>query len=330
MGSGINNPSPLMLSIAIPTWNRATTLDKALDFLLPQVSEFKQHVQIVISDNASDDNTTEIINKHFLKYSSISFIHNKNEVNIGFFGNFKKCRELSTGKYLWILSDDDFVCNNIVFELINNLIEGEYSTIFLKNNFKSNSFIKSKRISTELLEKETYNLGLISSVIFLNDKSNDSLLFNKYLDSPFIGFIFMLNSFRFKSLTLTIEGECLYAANHVSSVTNFFDVFVNGMEDVINYFHFTDTSSMLIKRFRIQYLVKFLLPSYVLYKVQNKTHAADNKYNSIKIAEMSINKFYSDLIYYWLLFFPLIIIPKSLLLVGLKFYKYLKSYCYVS
>lgn len=324
MASGINNSYPLILSIAIPTWNRASTLDQALKFLLPQVYEFKQHIQIVISDNASDDNTAEIVNKHLLKYSSLFFIYNQNEVNIGFFGNFKKCRELSSGKYLWILSDDDFVCDNIVFEVINNLIKGDYSTIFLKNNFKLSCFIKTKLSSDELLVKESYNLGLISSVIFLNDKTNDSKLFMKYFDSPFIGFIFMLNSFNFKNLTLSVEGKCLYAANHASSVSNFFEVFVNGMEDVINYFHFSNTSSIIIKRFRIQYLVKFLLPSYILYKVYNKTSAEFKKYNSIKLVEKSISNFYSDLFYYWFLFFPLIVIPRPLLSVVLRFYRCFK------
>lgn len=326
MDSGINNPSLPILSIAIPTWNRASTMDKALEFLLPQVDEFKQYIEVVISDNASEDNTAEIVNKHMSKYPNIAHIYNKNEVNVGFFGNFKKCRELSTGKYLWILSDDDFVCDNILFELIENLSKGgEYATVFLKNNFRLNSIKKSELIAVELLEKETYNLGLISSVIFLNEKSNDKFLFDRYSQSPFIGFIFMLNSFSFKNLTLTVEGKCLLAANHVSSVTNFFDVFINGMEDVINYLSFTNTSAKIIKSFRKEYLRSFILPSYVLYKAEKERHFTDSKSISIKTVEECIKNRYSDLLYYWFLFFPFAIVPRSILAFALKFYQFLKN-----
>jgi glycosyltransferase involved in cell wall biosynthesis len=325
MESGINNVSPL-LTIAIPTWNRASTIDKALEFLLDQVDEFKQYIEVVISNNASEDNTDEIINAHMNNYPNITYIYNVNEVNIGFFGNFKKCRELATGKYLWILSDDDFVCAHVIHEIIDTLTKGnEYSTIFLKNDFKLNFFEKYELSCEKLLEKETYNIGLISSVIFLNEKMNDKFLFDRYYESPFIGFIFLLNSFVYQKNTLILHGKCLLAANHKSSVSDFFDVFINGMEQVIDYMYFMKFSNKIIKHFRNKYLCDFIRPSYILYKTEKEIHFSSREITPIEIIEERIKGKYSDLLYYWFSFFPFVLIPKIFLIVGLKFHRFLKS-----
>ena len=49
-----------LLTIAIPTYNGANTISNMLEILLPQCDE---RVEILISDNASTDNTKLIIDK---------------------------------------------------------------------------------------------------------------------------------------------------------------------------------------------------------------------------------------------------------------------------
>ena len=125
-----NNP---ILTIAIPTWNRAEILDKALAALLPQISSFKDSLEIVISDNASDDHTKQIIEQYSEQYSRLNIIHYTQSENTGYYGNFKKCRELSNGQYFWLLSDNDYVANGLIDYLINILKTKSPSFIFLKD-----------------------------------------------------------------------------------------------------------------------------------------------------------------------------------------------------
>lgn len=326
MEFGIDNSSPL-LTIAIPTWNRASSLDKALDHLLNQIEYFKKYIEVIISDNASSDNTSEIVNKHIALHPKMNIIHNRNIVNIHFYGNFKKCRELSSGKFMWLLSDDDFVCSHVVSELVENLKEKEdYAMIYLKNDISMNFFKKYIITGEQLIEKETYNIGLISSVIFLNDKENDKFLFNRYSNSPFIGFIFMLNSFNFKKSLLVLQGNCLLAANQESTANDFFEIFVNGMEHVIDYMRFINISKKIITNFRKSYLLNFIRPSYIIYKVEKKNHHKNLKILSLHDGEQCIKNRYLDLWDFWLIFYPFMLIPSTVLTFLLKFHRSFKNY----
>ena len=48
------------LSIVIPTYNRAHILDKCLTLLADLAFIFKNKIEILVSDNASSDNTEEV------------------------------------------------------------------------------------------------------------------------------------------------------------------------------------------------------------------------------------------------------------------------------
>lgn len=72
-----------LLTICIPTYNRAYFLEEVLASVCAQLNEdVLKYVNIVISDNASPDNTTEIAEKYVSKYpDNIEYF--RNGENIG-------------------------------------------------------------------------------------------------------------------------------------------------------------------------------------------------------------------------------------------------------
>lgn len=74
------NENKYLVSICIPTYNRATYLKKCLDSLIWQPEFLHGDVEIVISDNCSTDNTREVVQRYRKKYSNIQYY--KNETNI--------------------------------------------------------------------------------------------------------------------------------------------------------------------------------------------------------------------------------------------------------
>ena len=50
-----------LLTIIIPTYNRASLLHKALACLMPQTKECSKWVDVYVSDNHSSDDTAEIV-----------------------------------------------------------------------------------------------------------------------------------------------------------------------------------------------------------------------------------------------------------------------------
>ena len=67
------------LSIVIPTYNRADFLDYSLEIHIPLAKKY--NVPIYIVDNASTDNTGEIVNKWMCEY--VFLFYSRNKKNLG-------------------------------------------------------------------------------------------------------------------------------------------------------------------------------------------------------------------------------------------------------
>lgn len=63
----------VVLSVAIPTYNGSRYIRETLDSIIAQVDDISKVVEIVISDNASTDQTLEIIKDYQKKYSFIKY-----------------------------------------------------------------------------------------------------------------------------------------------------------------------------------------------------------------------------------------------------------------
>lgn len=97
-----------LLSICIPTYNRANLLDSALYSLMPQILDLGDTVELVVSDNCSPDNTADIVDKYIQLGVPIRYY--RNERNLGAAKNILLlCNELALGEFCWVLGDDDIV-----------------------------------------------------------------------------------------------------------------------------------------------------------------------------------------------------------------------------
>lgn len=105
------------LSICIPTFNRAEFLEKLLIDILS--NENSDKIEIVISDNASTDNTDEVIEKYKKKFTY--FIHSKFDENKGPDVNFLNCVRLATSEYCWLMGSDDSIQSEGINSIIENL-----------------------------------------------------------------------------------------------------------------------------------------------------------------------------------------------------------------
>jgi len=98
--------SPL-LTIAIPTYNRADCLRVLIDRLseeFAQVPNWASRVELVVVNNASTDGTHDYLEELKSRLNCRIF---HNAENLGMDGNFIRCFEVATGRWLWLCSDDD-------------------------------------------------------------------------------------------------------------------------------------------------------------------------------------------------------------------------------
>lgn len=126
--------SPL-LSICIPTFNRAHLLRSALWTLAPQVKQCGNLVEVIVSDNASTDETQSVIQwaQQFLPLRT-----HRNDENIGAIANiFLLTNQLAKGEFCWILGDDDLLRDNAISSVL-KVIQAypEIDYIFVNHSYE--------------------------------------------------------------------------------------------------------------------------------------------------------------------------------------------------
>lgn len=101
-------PATPLISIAIPTYNRCEVLSETLSALAKHPELLRSDIELVISDNASSDNTESII-FDFSSRTGKHVVYQCNESNLGIDANIHAVSHLATGRYLLLMSDDDFL-----------------------------------------------------------------------------------------------------------------------------------------------------------------------------------------------------------------------------
>lgn len=125
------NSKPL-LTVAIPTFNRASFLEQTLSQLREEVLKYSiTDLEIVVSDNASPDHTKNVVADELNRGLLVRYI--RNEENIGSDANIAQCFNEANGKYVLILGDDDLFVDGRLADLMRQLSFGEYGVVCLKS-----------------------------------------------------------------------------------------------------------------------------------------------------------------------------------------------------
>lgn len=103
--------SKILLTIAIPTYNRLSQLRRTLSMLLPQLDI---RCKVMIIDNHSDTIMESEVKDIIDKYPELQYSWYRNNVNIGANANIHRCFELCTTPWMWLLSDDDCIAENAI------------------------------------------------------------------------------------------------------------------------------------------------------------------------------------------------------------------------
>lgn len=105
-----------LLTIGIPTWNRSEELQECIELIAAQVHFGNHNVEIYVSDNASSDPTDALLCR---MEQHLPFLrHSRNESNLGPDQNALEVLKNSSGEYVWLFSDDDFLADGALAEIL--------------------------------------------------------------------------------------------------------------------------------------------------------------------------------------------------------------------
>lgn len=210
-----------ILSICIPTYNREFFLKELLESIFDQIPS-NGSVEICISDNASTDNTMEVITNFSKTFKYITYYRNKK--NLGADKNYLKVVAIAKGKYCWFIGSDDKLIEHSLAEIITSITKTYLNLDILVFNRKLWYFGKKVEDEQKWLRKEQdthiFNLSnknefidyctkskligslfsYLSSIVFLKSKWDLALPGNEsFIGSAYVHVYVLLNMIKMNS-----------------------------------------------------------------------------------------------------------------------------------
>jgi len=115
----MHRPDSPLVTIGVPVYNGQDKIEKAIHSLLNQTYH---EIQVVISDNASTDDTREICDRICAEDARVSFV--RQPFNLGPSANFKAVLDLAEGDYFMWLGHDDWLSERFIEVCVETLDEG--------------------------------------------------------------------------------------------------------------------------------------------------------------------------------------------------------------
>lgn len=188
--------------------------------------EILDKMEIIISDNCSTDDTQQIVEAAIKEGFNCRYI--RNETNLGMDGNFVSCFRKATGRYVWLLGDDDTIIINSLRKIIEILdVKEEYGLLHIyqkKDTIQDVIYVSDKN---EMAKWVSYYVTFISANI-VNTKYVPTIEFEKYMGTWFTLIPLYITAFLRERLNVvlgirTFENAKDYGRN---GGYNFFEVFV--------------------------------------------------------------------------------------------------------
>ncbi|MDK2818886.1 MAG: glycosyltransferase family 2 protein [Spirochaetota bacterium] len=152
----------MKISIVVPVYNGEKFLKECLDSLINQTHK---NIEIVIVNDASTDNTKQIIQEYMSKDSRIIYIENKE--NMKLYETLCIAYENVTGDYITVCDADD-------------LLHIEACTILLAKAIESNADIVTSIIWGQKLDNNIYPQSQEIDAVWTNTSNNPQAVLESY------------------------------------------------------------------------------------------------------------------------------------------------------
>ena len=179
-----NNP---LLSVCIPTYNRAPYLNQAISSIFSQdMSDWGDKVEVCVSDNASTDDTCAVIAK-FRNREQLNVVYHRNATNLGADRNYLKAVDLARGKYCWFLGSDDAIKPGAISKMLSQIRSNSDVDIFVCSRtaceLKTLNPIKDEIYLAADTGREIFNLSEPQELLYYFSHSSRLAAVFAYLSS---------------------------------------------------------------------------------------------------------------------------------------------------
>ena len=232
-----------ILTIAIPTWNRSSYLRQNLEQLRSELDVVgHNYVEVIVSDNCSTDGTEGVVNESILEGFKITYI--RNETNLGWARNFLQCIEISSGKYILLLGDDDVICDGLLSSLMPLLIRNNYGVICMRPFGYDSDFLKEKpggdakirvyKDSKEFLIAISQFFTLTSALIINREYLNNKVDIRQFIHTNLVTFHLVLRASLAAEENVFLDQFVIASKRQNSFSYEYYKVFVDEFWEIID------------------------------------------------------------------------------------------------
>src|SRR6185436_13851531 len=147
----------MLLSICMPTLNRASYIGETLDSILPQLAE---DMEVVVVDGGSGDGTADVVGRRAaacprIRYHVSAVPGAPKPSNAGYDRDCDAAVKLAQGKYCWLLPDDDPLAPEALATL-RKVLESSVALVVV------NAEIRSQDLARQLVPQRMVLAGDVS------------------------------------------------------------------------------------------------------------------------------------------------------------------------
>jgi abequosyltransferase len=129
----------IVLSISIPTFNRAPLLKRCLESLFVLNKAKDLPIEVSVYNNGSADNTDEVVRAFIADGYPIRYTHVSPAINGNL--NIYQCYQKARGRYVLCLGDDDAFVANTLDKIVQYLSTADIGVFYLStHNINTNTY----------------------------------------------------------------------------------------------------------------------------------------------------------------------------------------------
>ncbi|WP_084511232.1 glycosyltransferase [Desulfatibacillum aliphaticivorans] len=150
----LRNDAHPLVSVGVPVYNAVKTIGRTLDSLINQDYD---NLEIIVSDNCSDDGTYELCKEYAQKDERIRIF--RNDVNVGASENFRLVCNRATGVFFFWAASDDHYFPEFASVLVKDLENKPDAVVSLPSVVRES--VEGKRLAVQDFtgRKAPYNLS---------------------------------------------------------------------------------------------------------------------------------------------------------------------------
>lgn len=153
---------PILLTVAIPTFNRPNQLARCVELLRAQTD---QRFKLLILDNASSTPAALAIKDVTSNWPGLDLRIIRHPINVGGDANILRCFEICETEYIWVLGDDDHPLPTAI-ETSLNTIQANHDLLFC--NFACELYTRSRESISTNLDDFIASIDSYSNVLFIS------------------------------------------------------------------------------------------------------------------------------------------------------------------